>query len=189
MQILKVIINFKENPENDEEELDPLNPDLTKKVPQRQKYEGEIEALMKEQEDLEELKSKSEFISLRKQEEREMGILFIEVDNSFDIKTCQESSISSKFTDCLNFCHRYNYWKFDEKIFKDINLMHEMFTLIADRIIGEHVHYKVDPPKKDQVAGKTVSFKYESFNFVDNYNYIYGNEGVQLQNFIGDFEN
>jgi len=177
---------------HDRETKDTKNPDLTinKESFPREESE-EIDDLVHEEEDLEELKSKIEFEKIRKEEEKEMGILFLDIDNSMDTKQCVESSKSvlgtNKLESCLGFCHKYSIWYFDNKMYRDISLMNTMFDLISKKIIGKNLEYTVNPPDPDLVGTKSVQFKYEQFNFMDSYSYIYGEEGVDLDKFIGDY--
>ena len=182
-----------EHNKDSEHDNDPKHPDLSKtkeRFPVTDPSE-EIDELVKEEEELEELKTKIEYEKIKRDEEREIGLLFLEVDNSIDIQRCRESLgamfNSNSLESCLGFCHRYSVWYFDNKMFKSISLMNEMFDLISEKIIGNNLHYKVNPPDPELADVKSVQFKYEQFNFMDNYNYIYGNEGVDLRKFIGDY--
>lgn len=115
-----------------------------------------------------------------------MGILFINVDNSIDTNRCKNARSNERLESCLPLCHRYNFWYFDDNIFRDIHTMHTMFSLVIDKIIGEEIEYKASPPDPRIQALPSVQFKYEQFNFMSRYGYIYGREGVALKHFIGD---
>ena len=176
-----------------DEHQDTKNPDLSKnkeKFPVTDQSE-EIDDLVKEEEELDELKTKIEFEKMRREEEKEMGIIYLDIDNSMDTKQCIESSKSAfgfnKLESCLSFCHKYSIWYFDNKIFRDITLMNTMFDLISKKVIGKNLEYAVNPPDPELVGTKSVQFKYEQFNFMDRYSYIYGDEGVNLSKFIGDY--
>lgn len=151
----------------------------------------EVEDLVHEEEELDSLKTKVEFEKIKREEERELGILYLDVDNSIDVLRCSESKDpifgAYNLEACLSFCHRYSLWYFDHQMFRDITLMDKMFSLIAEKIIGDNLHYKVNPPDPELAEVKAVQFKYEQFNFMDNYNYVYGTEGVDLDKFIGDY--
>ena len=146
----------------------------------------DLELLVEEEKELEALQSKKEFEEIRIQEEREMGILFVDVDNSYDLKHCRDSPTAERLESCLNFCHRYNFWYFDGVIFRDIHTMYEMFHLVVDKIIGEEMEYKASPPDPKLQHSPGVQFKYEQYNFMSRYGYIYGRTGVALNHFIGD---
>lgn len=175
------------------EHEDKKHPDLSKskdKFPVKDPSE-EIEDLVEEEEELEQLKTKIEFEKMRHDEEEEMGMIYLDVDNSIDILKCRESLggvfNSNSLEACLSFCHRYSIWYFDNKMFRNISKMNDMFDLISKKIIGSNLHYSVNPPDPELAEVKSVQFKYEQFNFMDNYNYIYGTEGVELNKFIGDY--
>ena len=128
---------------------------------------------------------------MRKEEEKEMGVLYLDVDNSIDTIECFKAANSllnfNVLESCLNFCHKYSIWYFDENIFRNIGLMNEMFELISKKVIGKHLKYAVNPPDQE-LSGevKSVQFKYEQYNFIDKYSYIYGEEGVEAAKFIKD---
>lgn len=177
----------------DKKQDDPKHPDLSKtkeKFPVTDPSE-EIEELVEEEEQLDQLKTKIEFQKIRHEEEKEIGLIYLDVDNSIDIQKCRESLGGvfnpNSLESCLSFCHRYSIWYFDNKMFRSISRMNDMFDLIAKKIIGKNLHYSVNPPDPELAEVKSVQFKYEQFNFMDNYNYIYGNEGVNLNKFMGDY--
>lgn len=129
---------------------------------------------------------------MRKEEEKEMGLLYLDVDNSFETIQCFNAANSltksNMLESCLGFCHKYSIWYFDDKIFRNVGLMHQMFELISKKIIGKHLEYAVNPPDEEMTGEvKSVQFKYEQYNFIDNFSYIYGDEGVEVAKFIGDY--
>ena len=153
--------------------------------------EEEVDKLVEEEEELEEIKSKIEFEKIKKEHNREIGLLYLDVDLSDDLRICNESANSilgkNALESCLSFCHRYSLWYFDNKMFRDVTLMNEMFNLISSKIIGKNLEYAVNPPEQELAEIKSVEFKYEQFNFMDKYSYIYGENGVELSKFIGDY--
>ena len=177
-----------EKEKESESHPDPYNPDLTINKPPRHSTYEEIENLINENEELEKLKTKNEYDRIRQEEEEKMGILFLEIDNSLDIIKCKEAfEYGSNFGEvCLSFCHKYSIWKFDHNIFRDVEKMYTMYELIAKKIIGNHEEFKVHLPDKELSKQKSVQFKFEQFNFIENYSYIYGKEGIDLKHFIGD---
>lgn len=173
--------------------IDTKHPDLRvspEKFP-RKEAEEEVDKLVEEEEELEELKSKMEFEKIKRDEERDIGLLYLDIDNSKDVELCSAEVNSlmafNALESCLSFCHRYSIWYFDKKMFRDITLMNEMFDLIAQKIIGSNLEYAVNPPGAELAEIKSVQFKYEQFNFMSNFNYVYGKEGVELSKFIGDY--
>ena len=172
---------------------DHAHPDLTKtpeKFPVKE-AEEEVDRLVEEDEELDMLKTKMEFEKIKRDQEREQGILYLDIGMLDDVEKCREEANSllgsNALESCLAFCHRYSVWYFDKKMFRDITLMNEMFDLIVSKIIGKNLEYAVNPPGPELAEIKSVQFKYEQFNFMSNYSYIYGNEGVELSKFIGDY--
>lgn len=114
---------------------------------------------------------------------------FFNIDNSFYLEQCryaydQEFLDKDIIKNCMNYCHKYNFFGFSKSLFKDTKKFERIFNNVKENLFLSF-DTEVDAPNEEELTFH-FPFKTSEFDIFTFYDSLFTTEGIDPDNFIED---
>ena len=103
---------------------------------------------------------------------------FLENDNSLYIEQCKLARDRGKnlFSNCLNFCYKYNYWFTERPMYRSIFQLASIYDNVKSKLFHDLIKYDVSEPKGIENLIPVFNAEDPAFNVFENFDIVYADD-------------
>ena len=114
---------------------------------------------------------------------------FFNIENNYYLEQCryaydQEYLDKELIENCLNYCHKYNFFGFSHSLFKDTKKFGRIFNNIKENLFLSH-DTEVEEPNEEELNFH-FPFQTSEFDFLTFFDPLFTTEGIDPDQFIED---
>lgn len=103
---------------------------------------------------------------------------FLKNDNSLYVEQCKLAKDRGKnlFSNCLNYCYKYNYWFTNQPMYRSIFQLANIFQHVKNKLFYKELEYDISEPKGIENLIPVFNANDPNLNVFENFDIVYADD-------------